>query len=212
MTRILIADDHAVVRSGMRDLLETQQSWRVVAEAANGQEALDMAVTTKPNVAILEFSLPVINGIEATRQIRLREPAVAVMLYTVSESEAVIRDAFAAGARGYLFKSDAGHQLVAAVEALARGRDYISESMAPGLRDRLLVSSRETGADRLLTRRERNIVALVAAGHTNKEIANTFKISVKTVETHRANAMHKLGLTSTAGLVRYAVRNHMIEP
>jgi|SRR5688572_24952559 DNA-binding NarL/FixJ family response regulator len=209
MTRILIADDHAVVRSGVRRILEDHPSWSVVAEAADGKEAITKAIASKPDVAILDHSLPLIDGIEVTRQIRLRIPSIEVLIFTMHDNENLLRDMVKAGARGYVLKSDAQQHLISAVRSLADHKPYFASQACDGPLDTYLTDARQH--DQPLTSRERGIVHLVAEGHSNKQIANLLSISVKTVETHRASIMRKLGLTSMAALVRYALRNNLIE-
>jgi DNA-binding NarL/FixJ family response regulator len=210
MTNILIADDHEVVRSGVRGIIEDHVGWNVVAEAADGKQAIDKSIATKPDVAILDYSLPLISGIEATRQIRMRVPSVEVLIFTMHDNEILMRDLFKAGARGYLLKSDAAQHLIAAVESLAAHRPFFTGKASEALLETFLTSTRQI--DQILTGRERSVVQLVAEGHSNKQIANVLSISIKTVETHRASVMRKLDIGSTAALVRYAVRNKLIEP
>ena len=209
MTRLLIADDHAVVRTGVRRILEDQRNWSVVAEAADGKEAIAKAIATNPDIAIVDYSLPLIDGIEATRQIRQCVPGVEVLIFTMHANENLLRDMVKAGARGYVLKSDAGEHLISAVRSLADHKPYFTNQVCEGV----LETSRTDGRqfDQPLTNREQTIVRLVAEGHSNQQIANLLSISVKTVETHRASIMRKLDLTSMAALVRYAVRNKMIE-
>ena len=208
MTRILIADDHAVVRSGVRRIIESHAGWTVVAEAADGKEAIDKAIATKPDVAVLDDTLPRINGIEATRQIRLRASSVEVLILTEHDDETIMRDAFSAGARGYFLKTEAEQELVAAIETLAAHRPYLTGRAMEALLAVFLTDAQP--AKQLLTPRERSVVQLVAEGHS--KIAQVLSVSVKTVESHRAAIMRKLELTSSAALVRYAVRNKLIEP
>jgi len=209
MIRILIADDHAVVRSSLRTILDAQSNLEVVAEAADGKEAVLKAIETKPDVAVLDYSLPLVNGIEATRQIRTRLPRTEVLIFTMHDNEKVIEELVKAGARGYLLKSDARRDLMAAVEALANHRPYFTAKVSEALLKSFITESNRTGST--LTNREREVVQLVAEGHTNKSVANLLSISMKTVETHRATVMRKLGLSSPASLVRYAIRNKIVE-
>ncbi len=210
MTRILIADDHEVVRSGLRSILEAQPNWEVVAEATDGKEAILKAIATKPDVAVLDYSLPVFNGVEATRQIRTRVPQTEVLVFTMHESETLMRDLLQAGARGYLLKSDAKQFLITAVQSLAAHKPFFTSRVSETLLESFLTT---TEGDRgILTARERTVVQLIAEGRTNKQIASVLNISLKTVETHRAAAMRKLNLTSTAAVVRYAIRNRLVEP
>jgi DNA-binding NarL/FixJ family response regulator len=211
MTRILIADDHEVVRSGLRATLEAHPGWEVVAEAKDGKEAVSQAVQNKPDVAIIDYSLPVMNGIEATRQIRARIPRTEVLIFTMHDSDAVISGVLEAGARAYLLKSDASQYLIAAVQSLAAHRPFFTGKLSEKLVENFL-STQGHSVQPVLSPRERLVVQLIAEGHTNKEMSGILNVSVKTIETQRAAAMHKLNLTSTAGLVRYAVRNKLVEP
>jgi len=210
MTRILIADDHQVVRSGLRTILEDQPGFEIVGEAENGQEAVRAAIETRPDVVILDYAMPVQNGVEATRAIRAKCPRSEVLIFTMHDSEDVVQDILAAGARGYLLKADANNHLIAAVQALGRHEAYISGKLSANLLD-TLVTRRAGKARELLTPRERSVVQLIAEGNTNKNVCATLGVSLKTVESHRASAMRKLGLHSTADLVRYAVRNRLVE-
>ncbi len=204
MIRILLADDHAVVRRGLRAILEAHENWTVVAEAANGQEAIDAAVRTRPDIAILDYSMP---GLECTgviTQLHDQVPEVQVLVFTFHETISVITDIVAAGARAFIPKAEADGQLMAAVDALSRGQPFFTGTAA----EVLLGSYRGRGKSALaLSPRERDVVRLVARSSSNKQIARELGISVKTVETHRMAAMRKVGATSTAGLVRYAVEN-----
>ena len=211
MTRILIADDHEVVRSGLRSTLEAHSGWEVVAEAKDGKGAVSQAIQSKPDVAIIDYSLPVMNGVEATRQIRARIPRTEVLIFTMHDSDAVISGVLEAGARAYLLKSDASQYLIAAVQSLAAHRPFFTGKLSEKLLENFL-STQGHSAQPVLSPRERLVVQLIAEGHTNKEMSGILNVSVKTIETQRAAAMHKLNLTSTAGLVRYAVRNKLVEP
>ena len=210
MIRILIADDHDVVRSGLRHIVEAQQSWQVVAEAGDGMEAVQKALETNPDVAVIDYSLPLINGVEATRKIRSAQPQIEVLIFTMHDGETVIRDLLEAGARGYLLKTDAGRHLIDAIEALAAHKPFFTAKTSEALLDSFL--SRPASNGSALTNRERGVVQLVAEGYTNKQIAGLLDISLKTVETHRAAVMRKLNLSSSAALVRYAIRNRIVEP
>lgn len=209
MTRILIADDHAVVRSGLRAILEAHPNWEVVAEASDGKEAISKAIEAQPDVAVIDYSLPVLNGMEVTRQIRARLPKTEVLIFTMHDNQALIEELLKAGVRGYLLKSDAKANLVGAVEALAVHKPFFTANVSEALLRSYVEGSK--GAASPLTGRERTVVQLIAEGHSNKEIALFLGISLKTVETHRATVMRKLNLSSSAALVRYAVRNKIVE-
>ena len=209
MARILIADEHEIVRFGLRTLLEAEPTWSVVAEAANGKEALTKAVQIAPDVAIIDSSLPLLSGLEVTRQIRADLPGTEVLIFTVNDNETIIRELLQAGARGYLLKSEAARHLIAAVRAVASGKLYLT----PSLSEALLLSfttrlDREVSA---LSTRERQVVQLIAEGYASKVIARLLKITPKTVETHRQAIKRKLNVSSSAALVRYAVRNRLVE-
>jgi DNA-binding NarL/FixJ family response regulator len=213
--RILVADDHQVVRAGLRVLLESKSGWQVCAEAANGREAVEKAAQLKPDVAVLDIGMPLLNGVEATRQIRKLSPKTEVLILTMHDSELLVQEVLGAGAHGYILKDDADRNLVAAVDALRRHKPYLSSrvseaaSNAPGSsRDGAVLSQSSRGR---LTPREREILQLLAEGKSNKEVAGYLGISVKTAETHRANIMLKLDFHSITELVRYAVRNKIIQ-
>ena len=214
MIRILLADDHDVVRRGLRGLLEAQPGWEVCGEARNGREAVEMAAQLRPDVAVLDLSMPEFNGLEATRRIRKELPGTEVLVFTMHQTEQLMREALLAGARGYLLKSDAAERLVAAVTTLAGHRPFFSAQVSEVLLDAYVRGSSSSGegaSTDALTAREREIVQLLAEGRGNKEVADALAISVKTVETHRAAIMRKLGIGSLAALVRYAIRNQLIE-
>ncbi len=210
MTRLLIADDHDVVRSGLHAILSGQPGWEVVAEAEDGKRAVELAAETQPDIAILDYQLPVMNGIDATREIRAFQPQTEVLIFTMHESEPLIRELLEAGARGYLLKSDARRFLIAAVEALSRHEPFFTGRVSEALLSAYLASGKPPGD--ALTHRERGVVQLIAEGYTNKEAATLLGINLKTVETHRAAAMRKIKATSSADLVRYAIRNKLVEP
>ncbi|ANY83626.1 DNA-binding response regulator (plasmid) [Microvirga ossetica] len=210
MTRILIADDHDVIRTGLRAILSGQSGWEVVAEAENGRQAVDLAVETQPDVAILDYQLPVLNGVDATREIRAFQPQTEVLIFTMHEGEPLLRELFEAGAHGYLLRSDARQFLIAAVAALAQHEPFFTGGVSETLLNAYL--SRRPACDGALTARERSIVQLIAEGHSNRAAAQTLGLSQKTVEGHRAAAMRKAKVNSTAHLVRYAVRTGLVEP
>ena len=207
MTKILIADDHDVVRSGLRALLSEQPNWQVVGEAADGKEAVAQVLKTAPDVAIVDYSLPVLNGVEVTRQIRQRSPGTEVIIFTMHDNNSLIHDLLQAGALGYLLKSDAKRLLLTAVETVADHKPFFTGMVS----ETLLQSFLTKGNDCPLTARERSVVQLIAEGHSNKKIASILNLSVKTVETHRTAAMRKLELNSLPDLVRYAVRMQIIQ-
>jgi DNA-binding NarL/FixJ family response regulator len=211
MLRILIADDHEVVRSGLRAILETRAGWQVVADAKDGKEAISKSIATTPDVAIVDYSLPIMNGVEVTRQIRARLPKTEVMIFTMHESDVLVGDVLRAGARAYVLKSDAKRHLISAVEALALHRPFFTGILSETLLESFLAKTENAPASSL-SPRERVVVQLIAEGHSNKQMSAVLNLSIKTIETHRSAAMHKLGLKSTAGLVRYAIRNKFVEP
>jgi DNA-binding NarL/FixJ family response regulator len=213
--RILLADDHEVVRRGLRQLLEAQAGWTVCGEAANGREAVDLAREVVPDVAVLDVAMPELNGVEATRRLRKDLPDTEVLVYSMHDAEHLVHEALAAGARGYVLKSDAAENVVAAIDALSKRRPFLSSAITQTVLDAYLrVQVHDDDAkvttDRL-TAREREIVQLLAEGWGYKEVATRLSISPKTVETHRTVVMHKLGLRSFADLVRYAIRNGMVQ-
>ena len=210
MTRILLADDHDVMRRGLKSLLEAQPGWQVCGEANNGRDAVALAQELKPDIAVLDMSMPELNGLEATRQIRKALPATQVLMFTMHENEQLVRDVLNAGALGYVLKSDAARHLVAAIETLLTGKPYFSAKVSETVLDGYLKAA--TPVDDRLTPREREIVQLLAEGKSNKEAAAALGISVKTAETHRAAIMRKLDLRDVTDLVRYAIRNGIIEP
>jgi DNA-binding NarL/FixJ family response regulator len=210
VTRILIADDHDVVRSGLRSILEAHPNWEVVAEAADGKEAIHKTIETKPDIAVIDYSLPVLNGLEVTRHIHARLPRTEILIFTIYDNEKIIEDLLKAGAHGYLLKTDAKRYLIAAIESLAIHKPFFTSGVSETLLKSYLARGRRAGST--LTDRERSVVQLVAEGHTSKVIARLLKISLKTVETHRATIMRKLNFHSSAELVRYAIRNKIVEP
>ena len=211
MLRILIADDHDVVRAGLRSVLEARAEWIVVGEARDGKEAIQLANQTKPDIAIIDYGLPVINGIEVTRQIKARHAQAEVLMFTMHDDETLIAQALEAGARAYLLKTDARVHLLTAVESLAAHKPFFTGQISETLLNSFL-SNRPTERKDVLAPRERIVVQLIAEGHSNREISEILHVSIKTVEAQRASAMKKLQLTSTAALVRYAIRNKFIQP
>jgi DNA-binding NarL/FixJ family response regulator len=212
--QILVADDHELVRQGMRSILQREPDWQVCGEATTGREALAMALTLKPDVVVLDIGLPEMNGVEVIRQIR-RAMTIAILVVTMHDADDVVRDAIAAGANGYILKAEAGRTIADAIRAILARGEFISE------RVRGVVGS-EAGEGRATTRRskkpagltprEREVLQLLAEGQANKQVAARLGITTKTAETHRARIMAKLQLHSMNELVRYAIRNRIIEP
>jgi DNA-binding NarL/FixJ family response regulator len=209
--RILVADDHAVVRSGLRVIIESRPDWAVSGEAVDGMDAFARAMETKPDVAILDYSMPFMTGVEVSRRIKSNYLSTEVLILTMHDSEPLLAEVLMAGVRGFLLKSDARNHLIAAVEALLEHRPYFTSPILEKLLHDYQLSKRDRAAIEL-TSREQNVVQLVAEGHTNRSIGQVLDLSVKTVETHRASAMRKLGVSSTAELVRYAIRTKLIGP
>ena len=210
MKQILIADDHEVVRSGLRAIIETRTDWIVGGEAVDGREAVALALKMKPDVAIIDYSMPVMNGLEVSRRIKLHHLHTEVLILTMHEREEILTEALLAGVRGFLLKSDARSHLIAAIEALLEHRPYFTSVLL----EKLLYEyqSNKDKSDILLSSREKSVVQLIAEGHTNKSVGAVLNLSVKTVETHRASAMRKLNISSTAELVRYAIRTKLVGP
>lgn len=213
MLRILIADDHEIARQGIRSLLEDHPGWEVCAEAKDGREAVALAGSEHPDVLLLDIGMPNLNGLDATRQILGTTPEARILILTVHDSEQVVREVLATGARGFILKSDAGRDLVAAVEALQNQRTFFTPKVAQMMVDGYLRPQHdsEPSGHHVLTPREREVIQLVAEGKTTKEIATALSLSVKTAETHRTNLMRKLDLHSVADLTLYAVRNGIVQ-
>jgi DNA-binding NarL/FixJ family response regulator len=214
--RILIADDHEVVRGGLKTLLQTHEGWEVCGEAKDGREAVEMAKQLKPDVVILDVGMPNLNGLAATRQLSQHNPQQKIIVLTVTDSDQVIREALDAGARGFVLKSDAARDLVSAVEALQRNRMFFT----PRVNDMVLAGFLDTGRNGSkdespklpkLTPREREVVQLLAEGKSSKEVATALNLSTKTAETHRSNIMRKLGFHSIRDIVVYAIQNNIIQ-
>jgi DNA-binding NarL/FixJ family response regulator len=223
--RLLVADDHDIVRKGLCTLLGSQPGWQIAAEARDGREAVRLAKECKPDVAVLDISMPGLNGLEAARQINKAVSTTKVLVLTMHESDKFIGEALEAGVRGFLLKSDAGKDLVGAVEALGRNQTFFTSEVAQVILDGHLKAgtgtaaaaatsspAADTGARYRLTGRQREIVQLLAEGKSSKEVASVLDVSVKTVETHRANIMGRLNCHCVTDLVRYAIRNHIVEP
>jgi DNA-binding NarL/FixJ family response regulator len=214
--RLLVADDHDVVRNGVRTLLEEQPGWEIVAEAADGREAVKKAKLVQPDVTILDLSMPELNGLETAREI-LKSVPTKVLILTIHDSEPLIRQTLEAGAQGYVLKSDAGRDLVCAVDALRRNKTFFTPKVAQMVLEGYLGRPSKTNEDDSrkaglrLTTRHRQILQLLAEGKSSKEVAAALNISIKTAEAHRASIMRRLDCHSVTELVRYAVRNHIIE-
>jgi DNA-binding NarL/FixJ family response regulator len=214
--RILIADDHELVRRGVRGLLRAQRGWIVVGEAMTGREAVEKAKTLKPDVVIIDVSMPELDGLQATRQLREEAPNAKVVILTMHESDQMVRRVLDAGAIGYVLKSDVAACLVKAVKDVSEGKRFLTPKVSEIVLNGFLNSGNQTERkERLpgqLTPRESEIIRPLAEGKANKEIAAALGIAVRTVETHRAKIMFKLGIHSSSELVRYALRNKIVEP
>jgi DNA-binding NarL/FixJ family response regulator len=213
--RILIVDDHAVVRRGVRSLLESQAGWEISGEATTGREAVDLAKRLQPDVVVMDLSLPDLNGLDATRQILKESPRSEIVVLTMHHSEELARTVLQAGARGYVLKSDADQSLIAAVESLRQHKPFLTSTVTEFMLDNYLrrPDMDDAGAAHAaVTAREREIIQLLAEGQSNKTAASTLGVSVKTIEAHRANIMRKLHLRSLSDLVRYAIRNKIVQP
>jgi len=214
--RILIADDHEVVRRGLSALLQAQEGWEICGEASDGREAVEKAKLLKPDFVILDIGMPNLNGLAATRQLTQHDPNFKIIVLTITDSDHVIREALDSGARGFVLKSDAVRDLVSAIDALQRGQMFftprVNELVLAGFLEKGTVSPR--GAPPKfpsLTPREREVIQLLAEGKSSKEVASVLNLSTKTAETHRSNIMRKLGFHSIRDLVLYAVKNNIIQ-
>ncbi len=214
--RILIADDHELVRQGLHTLLETQPGWQVIGEAKDGAEAVKKSAALKPDIIVLDIGMPQLNGLGAIRKIAKVLPGAKILILSMHESDSLVREVLEAGARGYVTKSSASRELVSAVEALQRGKTYFTPRV-----DQMVLDSFRGGDPNVgvipdkrdsLTPRQKEVVQLIAEGRSSKEVAAALGLSVKTAETHRANVMRRLGCHSVSELTRYAIRNHIIEP
>ena len=211
--RILLADDHTVMRSGLRVLLERHQPFLVVAEAANGREALELTETHRPDVAVLDIAMPGLNGIDASSQIVARHPKTAVIILSMHSDESYVLRALKAGARGYLLKDAPEADLIRAIESVHEGKAYFSPAISKLMVEDYMRQLQQRGTEdsyELLTAREREVLQLLAEGKSNKEVATALHLSVHTVETHRSNILEKLNLHGTPELILYAVRKGVI--
>lgn len=214
MLRILVAENHDVVRHGIRELLSGRQDWEIVGEARNGRQALDLGLRLHPDVAVLDLSLPELTGVEVIRHFRAHLAKTQVCVFSMHEDEVFVRDSIAAGARAYVLKSEAAARLLEAVEALSRGEPYFSSRVAGLLLKAVVLAQPDSARDSIdpLTGREREVAQLLVEGLGSRAVASRLGITPKTVDTHRASIMRKLGMSSIADLVRYAIRHRLVEP
>jgi DNA-binding NarL/FixJ family response regulator len=211
MLRILIADDHEIVRKGVRDLIEAHPGWEVCGEAADGQTALETALREKPDIAVLDVALPVLNGVALTRRLKQESPATSVLLFTMHDDDETVSSGLAAGARGYVLKTDSERYLEAAISALGANRPYFSAFVSELLLD-AAINDRKRSRLESFTIRELEVAQLIAEGNSNKQIARNLEISIKTVESHRSAAMRKAGARTAAEFVRFAIKHNLIQP
>jgi DNA-binding NarL/FixJ family response regulator len=211
MLRILVADDHEIVRKGVRNVIEGHPGWEVCAEAADGQQALELTLQERPDIAILDVSLPLLSGVALTRRIHKECPGVRILLFTMHDDDETVTTGLAAGARGYLLKSDSESHLEAAISALGANRPYFSASVSELLLD-AAVNERRRSRLESFTTRELEVAQLIAEGNNNKQIARRLNVSIKTVESHRAAAMRKAGVRTAAEFVRFAIKHNLIQP
>jgi DNA-binding NarL/FixJ family response regulator len=215
-TRVLLADDHAVLRSGLRLLLDGQPNIEVIGEAANGSEALALALDTTPDVILLDLTMPQLGGLDVLPLLRQKLPECRILILTMHDDESYLRQALQKGASGYVLKKAADVELISAIQAVMRGDVYVHPSMTRALLDDMVSGSQppDTNEDiwSALSEREQEVLQLVALGHTSKEIADQLALSVKTVDTYRSRGMEKLGLHSRAALVRFALKNNLLDP
>jgi DNA-binding NarL/FixJ family response regulator len=212
--RLLLGDDHAMLRHGLKKILEDRHDWRVVAEAGNGRDAVREATTLKPDIAVLDIGMPLLNGLEATRQIIRNAPSVRVLILSMHSDQAYVSQAVQAGAKGYVLKESAATELVDAISALASGKSFFSPPVAQVVFDdytRRLTAKGIMDPYDALSEREREVLQLVAEGRSSKEIGELLSISPATVETHRSHLLQKLGLHNTVEVVRYAARRGIVQ-
>ena len=208
-TRILLADDHTIVRQGLKLILSSQADFEVVGEAANGREVMELAAKLHPDIVLMDVAMPEVNGIEATRQLTAAHPRLRILVLSMHKEAVYVREILKAGARGYLLKDVIDTELLNAIRSVARGDGYIS----PAVSGALLSDYRQNVTDPadLLTKREREVLQLIAEGKTNKEVATKLNLSVYTVDSHRAKIMEKLNLHSTGELVRFAIKHGLTD-
>lgn len=216
-TRILVVDDHELIRRGVRGAIQQiRPEWEVCGEASTGREAVAKVATLKPEIVVMDISMPDMNGLEATRQILKDNPEIEVLILSMHESEQLVHEVLASGARGYVLKADAGDDLITALDALRQHKLFFTSKISEVVLRGYLADTKPERSGIApagpLSPREREILQLVAEGKSNKETANTLNLSVKTVETHRASIMDKLDLHSVSDLVHFAIRNHIVEP
>ena len=209
--RVLIADDHGVVRGGLRLLLDRQPDMEVVAEAADGAEAVAEALAARPDLAILDVAMPRLTGLQAAREIKAHAPDVNVLILSMYDDERYLLEALKAGASGYVLKHEADHDLVAAARAVVRGESFLTNAAQRSLVREWMADGSE-GPREPLTPREQEVLKLIAEAHTNREISEILHLAEKTVESHRANILRKLGMRDRVELVRYAIRRGLVEP
>jgi DNA-binding NarL/FixJ family response regulator len=213
--RILIADDHDVMREGTRAVIERQPGWEVCGVAATGREAVEKAFALEPDIVVMDMTMPELNGLDAAVQIRRRLPQTEILIFTAHQTDELIREVFEAGAKSFIFKSEAHHFLVDAIQSLSQHKPFFTSKVSEVLFAEILGRSDDkphaAQTSKRLTAREREIVQLLSEGKSNQEVADALGISVRTAETHRASILRKLGLKSLAELVRYAIRNSIVE-
>ena len=210
--RMLIADDHEIVRQGLRSLVESRPGWQVCGEAVDGWDAVQKARELKPDVIALDIGMPNLNGLEAAREILRENPKIKILFLTIYDTEQAVKTAVQIGAKGLILKSDAARELLVAVDAIQRNSTYFSSQTSQAILRPDLRGNRRSAEKDTLTRREKQVIQLLAEGKSTKEVASMLNLSVKTAETHRSNIMGKLGLHSVSELVLYAVRNSIVQP
>ena len=210
MMRVMIVDDHSMLRRGVRSLVESKPCYEVVGEAEDGFVAMEVATATQPDIAIVDYSLPKRNGLALAQALKKEMPRLEIVLFTLHDEEELVIEALRAGVRGFVLKSESEKHLLHALDAVSIGRSYFSSLISDTLIDRYM-QDKLSASDTVLSHRELEVVQLIAEGQINKQIAHSLSISIKTVETHRASAMRKLNLRTTADLVRYAVRNNIVQ-